>query len=201
MAHDLYNHVSLNGKPKSIRILQLSTAQGRPLEGHLKEVSLFSNPTYYALSYTWGGPSSPAQQILCHSSSSSNLGSAYIEITTNCYDALTQLRRDLAPRGRPLSFNIWVDAICIDQSADGEQEKLAQIPLMGEIYAKAQRVYIWLGLETESSIYTMNWISEASLGMSPFLGVKFRSFPANMIFPSELAKLVKMAPELIKGGK
>lgn len=185
----------------SIRILQLSTAQTKPLEGHLKEVSLSSNPTYYALSYTWGPCSDPPHRMLCHASSSSSLLSAYIEITAHCCDALTQLRKDLAPHGRPLSFNIWVDAICIDQTPDGKQEKLAQIPLMREIYAKSKRVYIWLGLETESSNYAMDWIREASLAKYPLSGVKFRNFPANMVCPSELAKLVRMAPELIKGGK
>lgn len=201
MAHDLYKQVSLDGKPKSIRILQLSTAQERPLEGHLREVSLSSNPTYYALSYTWGDVSDPRYPILCHASGSSKPVSASIEITASCYAALTQLRRNLAPHGQPRSFNIWVDAICIEQSADGEQEKAAQIPLMREIYAKAQRVYLWLGPETESSNYVMDWISEASLGHIPLLGVKFRSFPANLIFPSELAKLARMAPELFRAGK
>jgi len=94
-----------------------------------------------------------------------------------------------------------VDAICIDQTTNGEQEKLTQIPLMRDIYAKSKRVYIWLGLETESSNYAMDWIREVSLGKYPLSGVKFRPFPANMVFPSELVKLVKMAPELIKGGK
>jgi Heterokaryon incompatibility protein (HET) len=200
MAHDLYNQVSLNGKPKSIRILQLSTAQTTRLEGHLKEVSLSSNPTYYALSYNWGDSSDPPHQVLCHASISSNPVSAYIKITDNCYDALTQLRKDLAPRGRPLSFNIWVDAICIDQTTNGTQEKLAQIPLMREIYAKSERVYIWLGLETESSNDAMDWIRGASLGKHTLSAVKFRYFPANMVCPSELVKLLRMTPELIKGG-
>ena len=73
--------------------------------------------------------------------------------------------------------------------------------VMRAIYAKSKRVYIWLGLETESSKYAMDWIREVSLGKYPLLGVKFRNFPANMVYPSELAKLVRIAPELIKGGK
>ena len=201
MAHDLYNRVSLNGKPRSIRILQLSTAQTRPLEGHLQEVSLSSNPTYYALSYSWGASSDPPHQVLCHAVSPSSPVSAFIEIPASCCDALTQLRRDLAPRGQPRSFNIWVDAICVDQTENGEQEKLAQMAVMREIYAQSKRVYIWLGLETESSKYATNWIREASLGKYPLSGVKFKNFPANMVYPGELAKLVRMAPELIKGGK
>jgi hypothetical protein len=201
MAHDLYEQVSLNEKPKSIRILQLSTDQTKPLEGCLKVASLSSNPTYYALSYTWGAPADPPHRILCHTSGSQNSVSAYVEITANCCDALTQLRRNLAPCGRPLSFNIWVDAICIDQTYSGNQEKLDQIPLMREIYARSRRVYIWLGLENESSNYVMDWISEASLGKYPLSGVKWRNFPANMIFPGELARLMRLAPELVKGGK
>lgn len=216
MAHNLYKQVSVEGKDNTIRILQLSTNQKKPLEGYLEAVSLASNPSYYALSYRWGDYSDPPHRILCHAANSPSPVSAYVEITPNCCDALTQLRRDLAPYGWPRSFNIWVDAICINQdeqdkqqklqagevkeSQAGESEKQGQLPLMRTIYANAKRVYIWLGPETESSNYAMDWIKEASLGHYPLSGVKFRDFPASMR-PTEVAKLVRMAPEMIKGGK
>ncbi|EON63094.1 hypothetical protein W97_02321 [Coniosporium apollinis CBS 100218] len=189
-------------KPENIRILQLSTDQNEPLKGHLKVVSLASNPSYCALSYPWGNKSKPPHEILCCALGVPDPLSAHIEITPNCFDALTQLRRSLAPCGRPPSVNIWVDAICIDQTKEGANEKQAQMPLMRKIYANAKRVYIWLGPGTESSDHAMDWIKEASLGKFPLFGVmKFKNFPANMIWPSELAKLMRASPELIKGGK
>jgi hypothetical protein len=41
--------------------------------------------------------------------------------------------------------NIWVDAICIDQS--NLEERKQQVQLMAKIYSKAHRVIVWLGRE------------------------------------------------------
>ena len=40
---------------------------------------------------------------------------------------------------------IWVDAICIDQSERGKEEKEKQLSKMAEIYNSASSVCIWLG--------------------------------------------------------
>ncbi|EAQ88337.1 hypothetical protein CHGG_04956 [Chaetomium globosum CBS 148.51] len=53
--------------------------------------------------------------------------------------ALRQLRDEHAPE--PL--RIWVDALCIDQSNLAERNEHVQ--LMGQIYANASHVHIWLG--------------------------------------------------------
>jgi hypothetical protein len=44
---------------------------------------------------------------------------------------------------------LWIDAICIDQT--NTEERGSQVQLMGEIYNKASQVYVWLGLEDDSS--------------------------------------------------
>lgn len=46
-------------------------------------------------------------------------------------------------QGEMKSIPLWVDAICINQ--DDPAEKGRQILLMGEIYAKATQVIVWLG--------------------------------------------------------
>ena len=38
---------------------------------------------------------------------------------------------------------LWVDAVCIDQSND--DEKSAQIQIMGEVYARSCGALVWLG--------------------------------------------------------
>jgi Heterokaryon incompatibility protein (HET) len=63
-----------------------------------------------------------------------------------------------------------VDAICINQSPDGREEKSAQLPPMRDIYAKPKGMYDWLGLDTASSIYAMEWSQGASLGKYPLSG-------------------------------
>jgi Heterokaryon incompatibility protein (HET) len=46
-------------------------------------------------------------------------------------------------RNRRINGEIWIDAICINQKDIGE--KNVQVPLMGEIYASAACVIVWLG--------------------------------------------------------
>jgi len=73
-------------------------------------------PKFSALSYVWGGPSET--HVLCNG--------IQINVTDNCYDALSSLWRLHGP------LLIWVDAICINQS--DEKEKSAQIGLMHDNY-------------------------------------------------------------------
>lgn len=75
----------------------------------------------------------PSPVITCHSIA--------VPVTLNYFSALWHLRKKLG------AFTIWVDAVSIDQS--NEAEKATQIPLMREIFAVAQQVYVWLGCGDE----------------------------------------------------
>jgi hypothetical protein len=57
--------------------------------------------------------------------------------TPNLASAIHDLRNDFSVR------TMWIDAICIHQASDAE--KSHQVALMGEIYARAKLVVIWLG--------------------------------------------------------
>jgi hypothetical protein len=80
----------------------------------------------------------------------------HLNLTGNLSDFLrTYLdgfpQRHLQPRrdGSRLTFQqvsqLWIDAVCINQG--DVEEKTAQVPLMGEIYASSGRVLGWLGPE------------------------------------------------------
>jgi hypothetical protein len=58
-------------------------------------------------------------------------------VTPNLHVALKHFRH--AARRRVL----WVDAMCINQN--DPDEKSEQVPMMGEIYRRATKVYAWLG--------------------------------------------------------
>jgi hypothetical protein len=60
-------------------------------------------------------------------------------IRRNLHQALMRLRSQEHP------VNIWVDAICIDQSERGKLEKQQQLAMMAQIYNYASNVCIWLG--------------------------------------------------------
>jgi hypothetical protein len=115
-----------------IRILELSPGKFKDeVVVQLSSSSLKTAPHYEALSYCWGDRTI-TQPVICSSS--------VISITTNLHDALVYLRY------QDRSRYLWVDALCINQ-IDNE-EKSSRIPLMGEIYASAQQVVVWLGRMT-----------------------------------------------------
>ena len=77
-------------------------------------------------------------------------------IRQNLFDALQRLRFPDRPR------QLWIDAICINQS--DSVEKTEQVALMGQIYAHAIRVIVWLGKassrENDSRAYELfRWAS------------------------------------------
>lgn len=143
-------------KPRHIRVLYLQPlgkqADGSDeLQGHLEDISLDSGKKFDSLSYVWGSNETP-YRILIHGSP--------IPITASCYTALRNLRRHHGVR------TLWVDSISINQIDN--VEKAAQIPLMRDIYGKAQKVYVWLGESTLTanspygSDYAMEWLRDIS---------------------------------------
>jgi hypothetical protein len=58
---------------------------------------------------------------------------------------------------------IWIDAICINQTDD--EEKIVQIRSMNQIYRRAVRVWIWLGIAEHQdcipeAISTLSWLKQ-----------------------------------------
>lgn len=111
------------------RLLEIAPGKkDDPLVCTLKHTSFQSNEWYCALSYTWGSPEPPFF-IKCDGSG--------IRITRSLHEALIRMRRTWRP------VLIWADAICINQRDNSEKSQ--QVMRMREIYAKASRLFIWLG--------------------------------------------------------
>jgi hypothetical protein len=66
--------------------------------------------------------------------------------------ALRNLRDPSVPR------NLWIDAICINQS--NNVEKSAQVLVMRQIYVGARSVVIWLGPEADGSSMVMKYLHD-----------------------------------------
>jgi hypothetical protein len=110
-----------------IRLLTINT-NSPAFSVTLKAHRLFEAPSYAALSYAWGIPSSTYALLV-----SAHL----LQVQENLYRALQSLHT------RRFQVPVWIDALCINQS-DGE-EKNHQIPLMRNIYSQASTVLVWLG--------------------------------------------------------
>lgn len=140
--------------PGTIRVLDLDRAIDitAPLTGTLRVIRLKNCPDFTALSYVWGRGST----------ASINCNGCAFPISSNCKEALTSLR----------SFDedicIWVDAICVNQ--EDVAEKDGQIPMMGEIYAWARVVWVWLGPEDDRCTRAIESLKMVSVLRPPRFG-------------------------------
>lgn len=104
---------------------------------NLNEVA--ENASYETLSYTWGDLPATKKVYLRDSASCD----VRVEIKDNLYHALRSFRHPQDPR------NLWIDALCIDQS--NKEEQSSQIPLMRRIYEGSIQTLVWLGVGTSES--------------------------------------------------
>ncbi|MCJ1275883.1 hypothetical protein MMC21_003688 [Puttea exsequens] len=141
--YSIYSQAPLVQGSREIRILNLGPGQfDDPLRGNLIIESLdYDDLHYTALSYTWSGATDKSMIYI---------NKVPLRITENLESALRQFRGLTRPK------NIWVDAICINQSDD--KEKGFQVAMMGSIYACATRTWIWLGEESVDSDVAMHFI-------------------------------------------
>ncbi|RDW84234.1 hypothetical protein BP6252_01824 [Coleophoma cylindrospora] len=111
-----------------LRILTLRPGrEGTTVICEMQRVSLLSDFSYAALSYCWGDQSITSNIIV---------NNVLVPVTTNLEAALQQLRM-MGVR------QVWVDALCINQS--NNQERNLQVRNMKHIYAKADLTYAWVG--------------------------------------------------------
>ncbi|KAF2434940.1 heterokaryon incompatibility, partial [Tothia fuscella] len=105
-----------------------------------------SIPLYSALSYAWGPPN-PSKQIL--------LNGKVFTVRANLWHFLEMAQRDILKDGLAGRV-LWIDQLCIDQSAKGEKNH--QVAMMSEIYEKALTTFIWLGPGSKESDRAMQGI-------------------------------------------
>ena len=129
---------------QEIRLIQLHPGiDPADLRCDIIHVSLNHKPSYEALSYTWGDPTS-RQAITC------NLWRDTLLVTLNCASALRRLRLGNVER------ILWIDAICIDQ--ENIQERNEQVQLMRDMYQGALRVLVCLGEESADSARAIDFV-------------------------------------------
>ena len=131
---ELYSYGPLE-RQSQIRVLQLLPgSDDAPLVGYLEHVDLDIHSSYKCLSYTWGEP------VFTHGI---NINGKVLKITSNLETALRRLR------ARDRLMQIWIDAICIDQTNLIERNQ--QVPLMRRIYSTCEECVIYLGEECDNS--------------------------------------------------
>jgi hypothetical protein len=144
----MFGHSNIDplvGSMKSYRLPIGDLSRGRRL---LKTVQI---PTFFAISYVWGNPKR-AHEI--------TIDGKKLGITENLHGALRDSQRDPMSLGH---FNVWADAICINQ--DDLAERSAQVFLMRDIYHYSAEVRVWLGVSTEEGRRCLQFISGLTGGI------------------------------------
>lgn len=136
MATAPFKHTRLDcTNPRAFRTLELLPSRDHDavVRCELRHCTLDEDIRFEAMSYAWGAPD-PKSDILIN-------GPNVLGVTRNCYEALLHLRYKFRRR------TLWVDAICIDQHENDEstRERNHQVMFMSDIYAKAEKVVVWLG--------------------------------------------------------
>ena len=142
--------------PDSIRLAKIHPGM---LDDPVVKITLIptrlsSELQYKALSYTWGDQSDRLViSINAGDLETSATSFAELSITSNCYNALCQLRK--LDRAEVM----WIDAICINQ--EDLAERSSQVRIMGQIFALAQQVIAYIGEETTESRIAFDELAEA----------------------------------------
>ncbi|KAE9363399.1 HET-domain-containing protein, partial [Stipitochalara longipes BDJ] len=135
-----YQYLPLDEEAREIRLLSLLPGPFSSPIRVILETTAFSPdtpPHFEALSYAWGTAENPIDIFVGSS------GYYTLPVTQNLAEALPYLRLEDRPR------TLWIDAICVNQS--DMAERTSQVKRMGDIYSKAIRVVVWLGLASEDS--------------------------------------------------
>lgn len=148
-----FKYKPLDLKANSIRLLRVLPTHRT---NGLLELELWHSALpagYRCLSYMWG-TRTKSHRIL--------LNGHVFSVGDNLHSFLKEVSR-WSRRG--FSEPLWIDAICIDQ--ESVVERGHQVQRMGDIYASAQEVYVWLGdrLSLEDPLY--DWLHSENRDSCP----------------------------------
>jgi hypothetical protein len=147
-----FQHTRLDNAGRSVRVIQVLPLREEGLiectMTHLKRDLLtkhLSKP-YSALSYMWGDPQN--QHHI-------KINGADFEVRENLYGFLTCAQKSRTHQ------NLWIDALCIDQT--DTEERNQQVQQMGRIYKDAASVLIYLhvSLINPAAIFQYPHLSKA----------------------------------------
>lgn len=132
-----FSYEPLTMAGSKIRVLKIKPApDGDRIECDILTCSLDDNALrFVAVSYTWGD-SNDTRTIHVRDAITKMHGA--LDVGHNCWKALRDLRRVR------LAELCWIDAICIDQTSIAERS--SQVPLMGQIYSRAEKVFIAISI-------------------------------------------------------
>jgi Heterokaryon incompatibility protein (HET) len=144
-----FTYTPLHFLDGDIRILTLlSGCESSSIRCRLDIASLGDQPIYDALSYMWGEPDQLGRTII--------INDKCFPVRANLWSALYNLRDTTA------DHVLWIDAICINQN--NLKERSYQVRQMGNIFAQARFVRVWVGDKSDDSDIALSMLRELAHG-------------------------------------
>lgn len=131
--------------------------KARPEQDPKKPEYEFVMPKYEALSYRWRPES---ETRTCSIRIRKNSMIYQFPVHQHLHDALVELRDKSVDR------NVWVDALCVDQTNAAERNE--QVARMNEVYGEAFNVCIWLGKAEKGSTEALQFLKNEGLNIYDF---------------------------------
>lgn len=130
-----FKHDPLDHERVSIRVIRVLPTRSE--QGYIQCTMRHTDieDQYECLSYVWGDPSSKHHRIL--------INGRVFWVRDNLWNFLSVA----ASESRHHSFDLWIDAICIDQ--DNVLERNHQVRYMGKIYKSAVGIIAWFGTDPD----------------------------------------------------
>lgn len=143
-----FRHKPLDHPSHQIRLVKLlPKSKGGLIQCTIRHENL--GKQHIALSYVWGAPT-PTRDIL--------IDGKIFTIRKNLWDFL--VRQDEHDRS---NRRYWIDQISINQQ--DVFEKNAQVGMMGQIYRRAKKVFVWLGSADEEFVRAMGEANYSALSI------------------------------------
>jgi hypothetical protein len=137
----LFQHEPLDRTKQSIRLVKVLPHLSN--DGFIQcelTHNTISEASWTCLSYQWGEVNPSTSKII-------QMNGYYLEVRRNLFNFLELLQSSNYQSNRRLSAMsqtcYWIDALCIDQTNNLERNH--QVAQMGDIFAGAKFVHIWLG--------------------------------------------------------
>jgi hypothetical protein len=134
-----FQHKPLDLKEASIRLVEVLALDPSGLvQCRIRHAT--TEDRYTCVSYVWG---SPDETHLIH------MNGRPFWVRRNIWDFLMTVASRIASESGVsgehslLDFEVWIDALCIDQGQNDERNH--QVQQMGKIFSSAQRVIAWIG--------------------------------------------------------
>ncbi|KAJ8123319.1 hypothetical protein ONZ43_g702 [Nemania bipapillata] len=165
----LYLQTRLKEKNGRIRLLTIqprqytasrSEAPPNTIHCFLRLAELKDHPHFTAVSHRWYATDAVDE------TKSVLVNGAAVPVSTGLFEVLHHLQNETEP------VVIWVDALCINHEDENEREKSVQVSQLAQIFATAEKTFIWLGTTADRSdeaMRVLRRLSEEQLTLSAYV--------------------------------